>query len=413
MRVTIIGGGPAGIYAALELSDKAKVTLIEKEDKLGGTCVLYGCIPTKSMINPLIFSKFIEKLGNKRVNYDFTELRSLANESLSRISKGIEYTLINNGVEIIHGEGELKGGRVRVRNSEIISDYIIIATGTYREKIEGILYTEDLAYLNNDYKKIIILGGDVGGIELSWLMRVLGKEVILIDKQDSLLHYLDRELREAVTNILKRLGVKIYLGKEVIKINKNKLVLNSNEEIEGDAIFVTFGRRPNLKGFEEVSHNKYILVNEFLQTNMHNIFAAGDVIGTHTAHEAIYAGIIASKNILGQRLSFQKDAIPKVIYMHPQVAYVGSTNEGKCVKIQLAGLTRAIIDRSTEGFFKLCVRDSRIIGAIALMPNAEEVITLVSILMKLNVPLDNLINFILPHPSYLEVITEALLELKI
>jgi len=300
---------------------------------------------------------------------------------------------------------------VKVGSQSIQTDKVIIATGTRRERQEWLNYTEDLPTLTSTFEKIVILGGDVGGVELAWLMRNLGKEVYLIEKQDSLLYYLDKDLREAVTNYFRKIGVKLFLNTEVSKISKNLVVTQKGDEISGDVIFLTYGRKTNIEGFEKLSKDgKYIAVDEYLRTSVRNVYAAGDIIGTHTAHEAIYAGVIAGINASGGNEVFNAEGIPKVVYTHPQIAYVGKS-EGKCVKVQVASLTRSLVDKDTEGFFKLCTQGEEIKGAFAFMPYAEEAVTLVSLLMRAKVKLRQAIHMIPPHPSYMEAVYEALLRI--
>lgn len=409
MKVAVIGGGPAGVYAALTLSKHAKVYLIEKEDKLGGTCVLYGCIPTKSMLSPLIFSSFLSKFG-VNVQFNLNQLREYAINSINTISKGVERLLESNGIEVIHTTGSIRSSVVHAGNEPLNVDNTIISTGTRRERINELKFTEDLAYSNEDYKSVIVIGGDVGGIELSWMMRKLGKEVHLIDRNISLLTNVDDTLSNVVTNYLSQIGIKLHLGKEVSKIGRSSVILSDGESISADAVFLTFGRKPNIEGFEEIPHDKYLYVDEYLRTQVPNVYAAGDIIGTFTAHEAIYGGMIAARNILGYKEEFIVEGVPKVIYIHPQIAYVGVTS-GKCVIVNTVSLAKTVVDKEDEGFFKLCVRDNRIVGAVAFMPNAEDVISLISIFIRYQMELKNIMNIVLPHPSYLEVLTEALMRL--
>ncbi|QGA68963.1 FAD-dependent oxidoreductase [Sulfolobus sp. E11-6] len=402
MRVVIIGSGPAGVYSALALSKHAKVTLIEREEKLGGTCVLYGCIPTKSMLSQLITSAS---------NISLDKLRERALTSINTISKGIEQLLNSHGIEIIHANGFLRSSIVHAGNTSINADKVLISTGTRRERLGKVKFTEDLPYTNEDYNKVIIVGGDVGGIELSWMMKKLGKEVYLIDKSNLLLQNIDSTLSEIVTNFLSQMGIKLYLGKKVSKIDETSVILEDNQKISGDAVFVTFGRKPNIEGFEEIPHEKYIYVDEYLRTEVPNIYAAGDIIGTFTAHEAIYGGVIAAKNMLGEKREFLIEGIPKVIYIYPQIAYVGTTN-GNCVIFNTLNLTKTIVEGKSEGFLKVCERDNRIIGAVAFMPDAENVISLISVLIRYQISLKDALDLVMPHPSYLEAITEALSRLE-
>ncbi|AOL16903.1 pyridine nucleotide-disulfide oxidoreductase [Sulfolobus sp. A20] len=408
MRIGVIGSGPAGVSASLELAKRGhKVTLVEKEDRLGGTCVLYGCIPSKAMLNPIHLLTSMEKVGKRDVSFSLDELKKLGKEASSRISKGVEYLLEDNGVEVVHGNASLRSGVLNVNNESLNPDYIIIATGTYRERTRGIIYSEDLPYLDRDFNSVILVGGDVGGIEFGWLLRKIGKEVFLIDKQNSLLPYLDKDISNTITNYFSRIGVKLYLGRIVKEMKENEVILDNGERLTADVVYMTFGRKPSIDGFEEIKHNPFIQVDEYLRTSLSNVFAAGDIIGTHTAHEASYAGKIAALNIVGERKVFNTLGIPKVVYTHPTIAYVGRM-EGQCVKFSLSNLGRAIVEKETDGILKICVENDRIVGAQAFMKDAEEVISLISLMIRFNMSVNELKDFVAPHPSYIEAITEVL-----
>ncbi|WP_338604120.1 NAD(P)/FAD-dependent oxidoreductase [Sulfolobus tengchongensis] len=412
MKVAVIGSGPAGVYASLELAKNGvnKVILVEKEERLGGTCVLYGCIPSKAMLHPVHLLTELEKLG-KKVSFNLDELRKFGQEALTRLSKGVEYMLEDNGIEVVRGVASLRSGLLNVNNETLQVDYIVLATGTFRERLNGIIYSEDLPYLNRDFQSVILVGGDVGGIEFGWMLRKLGKEVFLIDKQSTLLPYLDREVSNNITNYFAKIGIKLYLNRSVKEMREKEVVLDNGEKLTADAVYMTFGRKPSIQGFEEINHNPYVIVDEYLRTSVNNIFAAGDIIGTHTAHEAMYAGKIAAINILGGKKVFNKEGIPKVVYTHPTIAYVGNM-DGRCIKLSLAELGRAITEKETDGFLKVCVKDDKIVGAQAFMKDAEEVISLISFLIRFNVRINEIKDYVAPHPSYIEVITELLSRLR-
>lgn len=155
-----------------------------------------------------------------------------------------------------------------------------------------------------------------------------------------------------------------------------------------------------------------IEVDEFMRTKVNGIYAAGDVTGSYTAHEAIHKGFVAGINATGGRKKYEGNAIPKVIYTEPQIAYVGRT-EGICRKTNMTEIVRAVAEKRTEGFVKIC-RDEqgRITGGVAFSERGEEIITFVSTLMRIGVKVSDAIDVVLPHPSYLEAVWETLLRLQ-
>ncbi len=174
----------------------------------------------------------------------------------------------------------------------------------------------------------------------------------------------------------------------------------------------TFGRRPSLEGFEEIKGDKWVNVDEFMRTNVNNVYAAGDVTGSFTAHEAIHKGIVAGLNATGEKRTYDGTAVPKILYTHPEIAYVGST-EGKCVKLNMTEVVRAVTERSTEGFIKVCADETGILkGGVAFSERAEDIISVLAILIRLRVKLEDAKNLIFPHPSYLEGLWEALRRFK-
>jgi dihydrolipoamide dehydrogenase len=402
MKITIVGSGPAGVYAAISAARKAKVTLIEKQDKLGGTCVLYGCIPSKAMLHPSVLSYELSRLG-KKVDFSFDEAQKFAKDAVDRLSKGVEYMLESQGVEVIHGEAILRSGKINVGNESIESEGIVVSTGTEKPEVNFTIASDDIPYLNKEFKTVAVIGGGVGGVEYSWLLKMLGKDIHIFEKQNEILPYLDPDLRKEVTKYFKKIGINLHLGYDV-SITNNKIKFG-NEEFDADIILYTFGRKPLLKGFEELPHEKWIKVDERMYTGIGNIYAAGDITGSFTAHEAINKGVVAGLNVIGNKKVYNPIGVPKVLYTEPQIAYVGNTS-GKCVKINMAEVARAIAEKETEGFVKVCYENNKITGAVAFSERAEEIISLVSILMRL--PLNEAMEFIAPHPSYLEAVWEAL-----
>ena len=410
--IIVVGSGPAGIYGAITASALGeRVKLIEEKEKLGGTCVLYGCIPSKAMLHPLSIKYSLERLG-KNIDFTYEELEKLAQDAINRLSKGVEYMLESAGVEVIHGKAVLKGKEIEVSGQTYSPDKILIATGTLKPELKGTIASDDLPYLDKDFKKVVVIGGGVGGVEYAWLLHKVGKEVHIVEKEPLLLSKHDQDLRVSVTNHFKRIGIKLHLNVEA-KIEEGKVKLSNGEEIQADVILMSFGRKPNIEGFESVPHKYFIDVNEYMETQIKDIYAAGDVTGSFTAHEAIHKGYIAGLNMKGIRKAYNSYAVPKVIYTSPQIAYVGRTDQGKCVKVEMASLARAIAEKETEGFVKICESEGKVIGAVAFSERAEEIISLIALAMKLNANIDDLLDFQYPHPSYLEIIWEALRKIKL
>jgi dihydrolipoamide dehydrogenase len=375
------------------------VTLIEQNEKLGGTCVLYGCIPGKAMLKAASLSAQAERLG-KRLEFTFNEAQALARRASELISKGEEYLLSDAGVEVVHGRATLTGGTLRVNNETLRVDGVIVATGTKRP--EGTA-TDDLPYLN-DFHRIAVIGGGIGGVEYAWLLRKLGKEVHVYEAEDLLLPKHDPDLRRAVTSHFQKLGVRLHL-KARARVEGNKVITEEGTQ-EFDVVLFSFGRKPNLEGIEVPTDERgFVRVDQFMFTGISNVYAAGDVTGSFTAHEAMRKGIVAALNLLGQRTAYDGTSVPKVIYTHPQIAYFGDVSNGDCVKVQVASLPRAVTEKESEGFVKVCFKEGRLAGTVAFSPEAEGVVTLASLMRGKRA--EEILLEQIPHPSYLEAIWEA------
>ncbi|BCS91702.1 NAD(P)/FAD-dependent oxidoreductase [Metallosphaera javensis (ex Sakai et al. 2022)] len=409
MKLTVVGSGPAGLYSALTASEQgAKVTLVDRSERLGGTCVLFGCIPSKAMMSPLFLSYAARKYG-KSVEFSYSELEDLARSVVQRVSKGVEYMLESAGVEVVRGEAELHSGKVQVGGQSLESDAVVVATGTEKPNIPGTIASDDLHFLDRGFNSVLLIGGGVGGVEYGWLLHLAGKKVTIVEREDQLLPGHDRDLRVSVTSHFKRLGIDVRTNStaeisERVKIN--------GQPGDFDLVVFTFGRKPAVKGFEDLVGNKWISVNEYMETKVNRVYAAGDVTGTFTAHEAIHKGIVAGLNATGLRRRYRGDAVPKVLYTHPEIAYVGAT-EGKCVKLSMTEVVRAVAEKSTEGFIKVCVNeDGTLRGGVAFSERAEDIISMLALLMQLHVNVQDARELMVPHPSYLEGLWEALRRLK-
>ncbi|QKQ99642.1 NAD(P)/FAD-dependent oxidoreductase [Metallosphaera tengchongensis] len=410
MKVVVVGSGPSGLYAALTASQRgSKVTLVEKSDKLGGTCVLFGCIPSKAMMAPLGASYFLSKY-DKKVDISFHELQEGMRTVVNRVSKGVEYMLESSGVEVVHGEARLNGGKVEVNGQTLEQDTAVIAPGMEKPEVPGTISSDDLHYITKDFTSVLLVGGGVGGVEYGWLLHMAGKKVTIVERENLLLPGHDKDLRSGVTSMLKRMGLEVLTNSNV-QIDSNDLKING-ERVDYDLVVYTFGRKVRAKGFETLMKGKWLEVDQYMRTGLPNVYASGDATGSFTAHEAIHKGIAAGANASGDRRMYNGTAVPKVLYTHPEIAYVGNT-EGTCVKLSMAEVVRAVAEKATEGFVKICKNDEGYInGGVALSERAEDMITVVSLLMRLNVRLSQAKDLMFPHPSYLEGIWEALRRLE-
>ncbi|BCU66607.1 pyridine nucleotide-disulfide oxidoreductase [Sulfolobales archaeon HS-7] len=406
MKTVIVGSGPAGVYSAIMLARNSKVTLIDESEKLGGTCILYGCMPSKAMLHATHIIYSARSLG-KELNFTQDEIIKLAKDTVNRLSKGVEYTLSSYDVEVIHGKAELSDGTIKVGNQSIDSNGIIVATGTVKPQVENTIASDDIPYLSQKISSAVIIGGGAGGVEYGDLLSEWGVDLSIVERGPTLLPNSDPDLSNAVTTTFKKKGVKLYLNKNVKKIEKGIVILDDETKITGDVVIFSFGRKPNVAGFEALSRGGPIKVDKTMYTGMGKIYAAGDVTGTYTAHEAIHEGIVASLNLLGIEKEFVSDFVPKVIYAKPEIATIGRMS-GNSVKVNYAELGRAIAEKNTSGFLKLFYDGGRINGAVIYGEHAEDIANLISLIISQNLSMQAVFDNVFAHPSYMEILWEAL-----
>lgn len=429
--LAVIGAGWAGFNATLKAKKYGlKVVLIEK-DKVGGTCLNRGCIPTKALIQSAKAYTLIKKskqfgieAPDPKVN--FPEIQKRKNAIVDQLTKGMQYmlkdvALLKEEVKFISNE-ELVVGDDKIR-----SKYIIIATGATpiqlpELKFDGrrILSSDDILNLDSLPGSLLIVGGGVIGCEFASLFSLLGTDVTIVELMPHLLPQEDRDIAARLGAALKKRGIKVYLNSDVKIMNLD----------EYDLTLLCIGRVPDSGGLDLdkigvqtkkhklVSHQ--ILTNEYMNTNVPNIFAAGDCTGgKQLAHFAAHQGIIAVENIVkpGQVKQLEPHLIPNCIFTDPEVASVGITElqardrgiDPKISKFDFLGSGMARILNETEGFIKI-VSDKNaddILGASIIGPKATELIGIMTLAIQSHLKLSQLRSIVFAHPTLSESIHEA------
>ena len=358
---TVIGGGPAGYVCAIRLAQLGfKTACVEFRSSLGGTCLNVGCIPSKSLLNlsenfqkAKKFSDMGIEIGKLELNLN--KMMENKDKAVSTLTKGIEFLFKKNKVSYIKGKGKLiSESEIEIQSEKgeidrIISKSIILSTGSEPSSLPGIGFDEDKIIsstgalsLKKVPQKMLIIGGGYIGLELGSVWSRLGSEVHVVELLDHITPGMDREISNEFLKILKKQGINFHLNTKVEKIIKKRdglVVEIKNKEkkiskLDCDKILVSVGRKPYTKNLnlEEIGikldEKKRIIVNKKFQTNKKNIYAIGDVIsGPMLAHKAEEEGIAVAEIISGQAGHVNYNVIPGVIYTHPEVAYVGKTEE--------------------------------------------------------------------------------------
>lgn len=425
MRIGIIGGGPAGYSAALRLSEKGnKVHLFEKS-KVGGVCLNVGCIPAKSIIYS---ASLFDIVNSDKKKPDWKKIQEKKNMAVKKVLLGLKGLLKEKKIEIIKEAAKLNRDGSIETGKKFYFDKVIVATGS--KPVVPPFPTPKDAWGSTEVleaseltESIIIIGAGYIGMEFGYIFSCLGSKVSLIEKENEILPGEDVESAAILRKSMMRKGLKLYLSSEVIEIKKEskkfKVIFKNNnkdEKIEGDRVLIAIGRKPNTDNLpgEILEGNKMVKVNDFLETDMKNVYAAGDCIGGYLlAHSAYKDAEIAADNISGEKIRKSRFAIPRVVYTEPELASVGKSEEKIksegidyiVSKVPFASNPRAITTGKNRGQIKLIhTIDGKIIGCNIIGESASELISLIGLAMNESINVKKLSEIVFPHPTFSEVI---------
>ncbi|ABS40310.1 dihydrolipoyl dehydrogenase [Clostridium botulinum] len=451
MKLVVIGGGPGGYVAAIRGAQLgAEVTLIEKE-KLGGTCLNIGCIPTKVLLHSSELLNEIKEartLGievNNEVKINWTQLQNRKNTVVNTLVSGVSSLLEHNKVKVINGTAAFEGkSSIKVTKDQgesenIQFDNVIISSGSVPfippiegRELEGVIDSTGALSLDSIPKSMVIIGGGVIGIEFANIFNSLGCKVTVIEMLPYILPPVDREISEILKEKLKKDGIDIYNNCKVTKIENNNENLNVSFEedndklnIEAQKVLIAVGRRANIGNLNLESTGVYIekgciWVNDNMETNIKGIYAIGDCTGKNMlAHVASDQGIIAVENIMGKNKKMDYKTVPACVYTKPELASVGLTEEQakqkgvdyKVGKFPLIYNGKSLIMNDTEGFIKIIVdkKYEEILGVHILGPRATDLITEAALALRLEATLEEIITTVHAHPTIGEAMKEAAL----
>lgn len=452
----IIGAGPGGYVAAIYAAKHGlKVTLVEKSE-LGGTCLNWGCIPTKALVKSSEIFHNVQNAAHFGVNLDgnisvnMKQVIKRKDEVKDRLVSGIDFLMKKNEIHVISGQAFfLDGNTVAVTGKEsymVKAKDIIVATGSKISKI-GILGI-DLPFVMNSTtalsctelpKSIVIIGGGVIGMEFACIYKNFGVDVHVIEFMDRVLTMVDTDISMEIQDIAKEIGIIVYTSSKVTKIQSSvdgKAVLTYEDKdgehlLVSEKILVAIGREPNLENLEieksgvTLNHKgRGIQVDASMRTNIEHIYAVGDVTNIiQLAHVASHQGIVAVDNILNKGKEMDYSAVPNVIFTTPEIASVGiGEDEAKekaldvsVSKFSYAGNGKALTMNEPRGFIKL-VKDNetgKIIGCSIIGADASSLISVLTMGITNGLTEKEITETIFPHPTTGEVIYEAALELGI
>lgn len=449
-KIAIIGGGPGGYVAAIRAAQLGcEVHLIEKE-KLGGTCLNVGCIPTKSLLHSAEVYNMVKdgsSLGitSDNVKVDWDKVISKKNHVVDKLVNGVGGLLKANGVNVYEDNAILKNKNTVVLNKlkkEIEVDNIIIATGSSPSKIpfkghdlNNVIDSTKALSISKIPKSMLIVGGGIIGVEFAALFASFGVKVTIVELLKDIAVMLDKDIRNKLKNNLISKGVDIYTEASIKEVSENKNSLQSviskdgkDINIESEYVLVAAGRVPNIKdiGLEDLGVETYknaISVNDMFETNIKGVFAIGDCNAKKMlAHAASAQGVYVVENIMSLSAHYFENTIASCVYVEPEIASVGITEDyaianGIDIKIgmfNMMGNGKAIIENDGDGFIKIIAgaKYEEVLGVHIYAPRATDLISFASLAIRLESTIDELTSTIFSHPTLSEGILEASLSVN-
>jgi len=454
--VVVIGGGPGGYVCAIKAAQLGlKTACIEKRGALGGTCLNVGCIPSKALLSS---SHKFEEAGHTfagqgikvgKLELDLATMMERKTKVVGDLTKGVEFLFKKNKVTYLKGAGKLLGGgKVAVEgeaNQTVSAKHIIIATGSDVTPLPGatidekqIVSSTGALALEKVPDHLIVIGGGVIGLELGSVWRRLGAKVTVVEFLDRIVPTIDTEIGKQFQRILTKQGIAFKLSTKVTgaKTTKGKVTLTlepaqggDKEEIVGDVVLVSIGRKPYTEGLGletagvELDQKGRIKTDGHYQTNVPGIYAIGDVIdGPMLAHKAEEEGVAIAEILAGQAGHVNYATVPNIVYTWPELATVGKTEDElkaaniayKVGKFPFTANSRAKTSGDTDGLVKLIAdaRTDRLLGAHILGPDAGTMIHECVMAMEFQGSAEDVARAFHGHPTVNEAIKEAALAIS-
>lgn len=452
--ITIIGSGPGGYVSAVRAGQLGlKVAIVEKEAgaRLGGTCGLRGCIPTKALLNAAhLYEKagHFENFGLKveGLSYDWSGVQKYKNDVVSKNSAGVSYLMKKNKITVFNGFGKIAGkGKVEValeggKKETIDTKNIIIATGSVVRPIPGfetdgkqVVNSDHILELENVPKSMIVMGSGAVGVEFASVYARFGCETTVVELLDRIVPIEDADVSKELERSFKKRGIKCLVTVKLDKMEKTKKsvkVSGKNAKgvdvnLEAEMLLVAVGRMPFLEGLGlentkvKVNERGVVEVNEYCETAEPNVFAIGDVIATPwLAHLASKEGIMVVEKLAGKKVEpINLRLVPNCTYCDPEVASVGLTEakakeagyDVKVGKFPFSASGKARILGETDGFVKIVSEKKydEVLGVHIIGPHATELLAEACVGMALETTADELGRIMHAHPTVSEAVMEA------
>ena len=449
--VAIIGGGPAGYTAAEKAAAGGLSTVLFEKNALGGVCLNEGCVPTKTLLySAKVFDtiKHAPKYAVSAENpaFDFPKIIARKNKVVKKLTAGIRMKMKENGVEVVSGEAEIKGraadGTITIASGEAVYEAanLLICTGseTVIPDITGVkesqfVYTStSIMELTELPKHLVIIGGGYIGLEFASMYASFGSKVTVLEGYPELIGREDRDIAASVQTVLEKKGIVFHLNAKVQYVDGATViyedaVTHEIHHLEGDAILLATGRRPNTSGLNlevagvKVNERGAIIVDEWLRTTNPAIRAIGDVKGgLQFTYISLDDYRIIREDLFGagERRTDDREPVSYSVFMDPPLARVGlseteARKKGLNIKVNtlpVAAIPRARTLGETDGLFKVVVDadTNKILGCSLFGPETSEIINIVSIVMKTGQEYTFLRDYIFTHPSMSEALNDLM-----
>ena len=447
--VVVLGAGPGGYVSAIRAAQLGAKTAIIEKNKVGGTCLNVGCIPTKALMKNVEILHYIDA-GKKRgikvkgeLELDYAKAVKAKDKAVKQLVNGVTGLLGSNEITMYQGMGTVKAGNkieVAAENGDVETiEYgkLILATGSSPKMppipgadLEGVMTSEGFLSITEVPEKLVVIGAGVIGCELATVFKAYGSQITMVEMMDKPVAILDSDVANYMEGILTQQGIDLKLGKQVKSIARNDAGSldvtiadkDGNEEVvSGDKVLISIGRGPYVAGLDELgleTERGYVVVNDKLETSAKDVYAIGDVTGKKLlAHVASEMGVVAAENAMGASKIMDLSIVPSCIYTIPEVGCVGmSEKEAKdagydviCGKFPLVACGKAVATGDTEGMFKIVAdkKTRKVLGAHLVGKSATELVAEMAAYMKMNATVDDVVDTIHAHPTISESIAEA------
>jgi dihydrolipoamide dehydrogenase len=452
--IAVIGGGPGGYVAAIRCAQLKKKVVVFEEDRVGGTCMNYGCIPTKHLLHRTHLYREL-KVGQAfdgpvdLVRMNWAKVQQDKVRVVDRLVRGVEFLFKSLGIELVRGTAALRDERTIVVQTgdgaaEYEVDRIILATGSRSAELPflradgiSVVTSREALELAEPPKSLLVVGAGAIGIEMATIYHRLGSDVTVLEILPTALPGSDKEMAARLELILKKQGLKVLTSMRIeeatqgegrVVLKGTSLSNSSPFELSAEKVLLATGRRPNSEMFQAggpgiaLGPGGFVRVDERLETNVPGIYAVGDLVGGKLlAHKASHEGLSAAANASGGAETVDHRVMPMAVFTEPEFASVGLTEEDARAEsddvrtgvFSFQANGRALTMGAPDGLVKIVAgRDDRILGAHILGPSASDLLAELTLAMVRGLTVRDVASTVHIHPTLGEAVLEAALKVS-